>query len=84
MGIADEIRRKLDEGLLPRSKPEKIFGGNGFGEPCTACGDPILPAQVLYEFDEPIFGTVRFHVGCLGLWEAELYHRGWWRPSESA
>ena len=83
MGIADTIRLKLDAGLLPRSKPEKLYGGHGDLSICSACDQPILPAQIQYEFDLLDQGTFRFHVGCLGLWEAELSKRGWLKKAES-
>ena len=75
--IADQVRRKLDDGLLPRAKPAKLWGGHGRGEPCSACGQPVFPAQIQYEFDDENEQPFRFHVGCLGLWGAELYRRGW-------
>jgi len=77
--IADKIRLKLNVRLLPQSKPEKIYGGHGDGQPCSACDQPIVRAQVQYEFDTPDEHTFRFHVGCLGLWEAELLKRGWFK-----
>ena len=83
MDAAARIRLGLDTGRLPTSKPDKLFGGHGNGEPCSACDEPIFPAQVQYEFDVPDLGTFRFHIGCLGLWEAELLRRGWWkRPTD--
>ena len=76
MGIADRIRLKLDVRLLPHRRPEKLYGGHGHGQPCSACDEPIFPAQIQYECDVLDHGTFRFHVGCLGLWEAELWKRG--------
>jgi hypothetical protein len=85
MSIADTIRLKLDVGSLPRSKPERLYGAHGDRQPCTACDEPILPAQLQYEFDLPDHGTFRFHVGCLGLWEGELLKRaGGGDPTQSS
>jgi hypothetical protein len=77
MGTAEKVREKLKTGRLPTFKPEKLYGGHGGGLLCSACDQPILPAQIQYEFDVPDGGTFRFHVGCLGLWEGELMKSGW-------
>ena len=72
MGLADDIRRKLDTGELPCEQPVTMWGGYGTREPCSACGALILTIQIAYEFDLPDRGTFRFHAGCFGLWRAEL------------
>jgi hypothetical protein len=80
MSLVDDVRSKLDAGALPTTKPEQLWRRYGVGDPCSVCGKPILTAQVEYQFDIPDRGTFRFHVGCLGMWEAELYRRGWLKP----
>jgi hypothetical protein len=76
MGLADEIRLKIDRGELPATQPPKLWGGFGHFEDCSACGDPIFPAQIRYEFKIDEDGVVRLHIGCFGLWDAELRRRG--------
>jgi hypothetical protein len=76
MGLADEIRLKIDRGELPATKPPKLWGGFGHFEDCSACGDPIFPAQIRYEFKIDEDDVVRLHIGCFGLWGAELRRRG--------
>ena len=78
ISLAEQIRNKLDAGLLPRVLPEKIGTGYGHGDPCDGCGQPIHPAQVEYEFRlRPDFEElVRLHIGCLGIWLAELRRHG--------
>jgi hypothetical protein len=49
ISLADQIRDKLDAGLLPRVQPEKMWTGYGHGNSCDGCGEPIHPAQVEYE-----------------------------------
>jgi hypothetical protein len=75
MGLSDEIRLKIDRGELPATQPPKLWGGFGHFEDCSACGDPIFPAQGRYEFSDGD-AVVRLHIGCFGLWEAELRRRG--------
>lgn len=74
--LADMVREKIGARLLPVADPVKLWAGLGSGRRCTACEQPILPAQTEYEPEysdrhEPI----RLHVGCHGLWEAERRHR---------
>jgi hypothetical protein len=38
---------------------------------------PIVPAQVEYEFIVGDGRTIRFHLGCAGLWEAERRRRAY-------
>jgi hypothetical protein len=42
----------------------------GFG------GEPILTAEVEYEFKVDDDVTYRFYIACAGLWQAELKRRG--------
>ena len=76
--LANRIRDKLDAGLLPQVLAEKMWAGYGHDNPCDGCGEPILPAQVEYEFKEPANSdhVFRLHIGCLGMWIAELRRRG--------
>jgi hypothetical protein len=83
--LGDAVRVKLDAGLLPYQRPEKMFGGYGHHEPCSVCDEPILPAQVEWSIGDTRTVTHRFHLGCFGLWEAEVRRRGAGngRPSSS-
>jgi hypothetical protein len=69
---AELIREKLDAGTLPHDDPERFWPRNGSGKACSACGHPILPAQTEFEPEwEDNRPIVVFHIGCLGLWQAE-------------
>jgi hypothetical protein len=79
ISLADQIRDKLDAGLLSRVLPEKMWTGYGHGNLCSGCGQSIDPAQVEYEVgnnwrSDDVF---RLHIGCVGVWLAELRLRGW-------
>jgi hypothetical protein len=80
MSTADDVRRKLNAGALPMTKPEQLWRGYGVGDPCSVCGRPVLTEHVQYQFDISDGGRFRFHIRCLGMWEAELYRRGWLKP----
>jgi hypothetical protein len=73
---AEVIRDKLYAGALPHDDPVRLRPGIGSGEACSACGQPILPAQTEVEpqWDDgrPI---IVLHMGCLGLWQAERRRR---------
>jgi hypothetical protein len=83
MSLAENIRAKIHQGVLPPGMPTQIQVLFGDGRACSACDHPILKAQTLYEFELPGFGTYSFHLGCFGLWTADLRRRGWLR-GESA
>jgi hypothetical protein len=77
--LAVQIRDKLDASLLPRVLPKMMWTGYGHENPCAGCGDPVRPTQIGYEFEmipQDSDGVVRFHIGCLGMWLAELRRRG--------
>jgi hypothetical protein len=75
MGLADEIRLKIGRGELPSARPEKLYSRYGDGSTCSGCGDVVLAAQIRYMF-EVGDAAYQFHIGCFGLWEAELRRRG--------
>ena len=80
LSLADQIRGKLDAGVLPHVRPEnlpeKMWTGYGCGNPCHGCSQPIYPAQIEYHFPLDSGDVVRLHIGCLGMWLAELRRRG--------
>jgi hypothetical protein len=79
--LADQIRNKLDAGVLPRALPAKMWTGYGHANPCDGCDQPVDPVQIEYQFIEDSGDIFRFHIGCLGMWLAELRRRGLIPPS---
>jgi len=83
--LVNRILDKVVANDLPREQPVKTSSGYGQGNPCDACGEPILNAQVEYQIalGNRLF---RLHLGCYALWTAEVHRRRWVataRPSES-
>jgi hypothetical protein len=74
-----KIRERLDRGTLPHEPPGKMYAGHGENQLCDGCDEPIGPSQVQYEFDAD-GRTIRFHLGCAGLWEAYRRRYGWDHP----
>ena len=82
MSLAEMVRDKLATGTLPLEDPVKLWAGHGRGQPCAACEQPILEAQVEYEPQYEGRQPIRLHAGCHGLWEAERHRRRYLLPIE--
>lgn len=69
---SDRIRGKL----LPAAAPKSIWAGQGTGEPCALCDQPVARTETEYEFTVPAGeGTgsiIRFHLRCHALWQLEV------------
>jgi hypothetical protein len=81
-GVADTgstIIVRLDSGELPDYIPAKMDGGFGGGHSCNGCGERITAAQVEYDVELPAPAgggrLIRLHVGCFGIWQAEVLKR---------
>jgi hypothetical protein len=74
--LGETVRAKIDAGVLPSTRPEKIFAGHGQDEPCTVCGALIRRSQVEWSVRDNDAVTHRFHLGCYAPWEPELRRRG--------
>jgi hypothetical protein len=72
---AEIIRAKLDTGLLPVDHPATLRIGDGSGEACAVCEQPVLTAQSQYEAQYHDRPTIRFHARCHFWWRAELRGR---------
>jgi hypothetical protein len=56
---------------LPGNEPSgMVWGGSGSGEPCSLCGQCIMPDQVEYEVDSQ-GRTYRLHFMCHAAWQFE-------------
>jgi hypothetical protein len=67
-------RERLEQQLLPRTKPSRTWGGRGTGLHCSLCDEPILESEPEMELEyEAVAPTqvVRFHLQCQSVWEAE-------------
>ena len=68
----DEAPRRITDKLwrrvLPTEEAVKVWGGLGSGLKCDGCDEPILQSEPELEVDMPDGRTLRFHVGCEGLW----------------
>ena len=70
------ITAKLDEGTLPSEGMPRVWGGPGSGQPCDACEKIITNVDLEIEGIRSEGGTVRFHVKCFQVWDAERREEG--------
>jgi len=64
------INSKIAAGLIPVSTngSRKVWVGQGNGQHCDACDEPITAADREYEVDLPSRRTLRFHATCFTAW----------------
>lgn len=75
--VRTRLADRLRDGLLPDTKPLRIFAGHGSGWPCAVCDRDIPPAEVELELE---FGSpdasasdaqvFLVHHSCYELWDA--------------
>lgn len=70
-----KIAAKVERGELSLELPKRMWAGRGSGKPCDGCGEVISASQVEYEFESGDGRTVRLHLGCASLLEAERRRR---------
>jgi hypothetical protein len=76
--LAEMVYDKLDAGTLPLDAPVKLWAGQGSGQPCMICEQPILASEPEYETeydDDDGRRAMRFHAGCHAVWEEERKRR---------
>ena len=75
--VRDMVRKALQLGIIPARDPDRMWGGNGVGAPCTICGEPVTPDQVEYEVEFAHEGAIpgldkyHVHLRCFAAWEFE-------------
>lgn len=65
------IQEKLTDGRLPRERLPRMWGGQGAGETCDACGETVTKAQMAMEVLDATGGGVELHIACFLVWEVE-------------
>jgi hypothetical protein len=70
-------REAIRTGRLPSRPPDRTWGGNGAGEPCSICGEPIKRDDLELEMEfrpdhEPVIPlSYHLHLRCFAAWELE-------------
>jgi len=65
-------RERVEQHLLPATRPARTWGGRGTGLACSLCDAPILPSEteMELEFEGAPTPVLRFHLQCQSIWEA--------------
>jgi hypothetical protein len=75
--IRELIQDKLSRGELAGDECSKVLGGSANGEICDACGDRVVPPQLVMEcIGDHYPRAIVFHVLCFYLWDAARRARG--------
>jgi hypothetical protein len=75
--LRQKVREAIKTGTLPRSLPERTWGGRGTGACCTICGEPVQRDEVEFELEFARGNgnggrdNVRVHLRCFAAWEIE-------------
>jgi hypothetical protein len=76
VALRERARDALQNGRLPRRRPDRALGGPGSGEPCFLCGVVLRRDGVELEavFTQPTADAIRYHLHprCLAAWELEI------------
>lgn len=68
--LQTRARERIEQGVLPREKPTRMWGGRGSGLPCSLCDEPIAETEPEMELEyEARAPTVRFHLRCQSIWD---------------
>jgi hypothetical protein len=74
--LRDKARQRLQDGVMPMTKPTRTWGGPGAGLACAVCELPINKEQVEYEVQFLAEGArmpdiFHLHLSCFAAWELE-------------
>jgi len=77
------IRRRLEDGRLPRNPTVEVAYGQGIGQECDGCGEIILTdQQMTVRICAQDWRTIRLHDDCFSTWENERLKA--WQPSRES
>jgi len=68
------VRKKLEDGRLPKTRAERFWARAGAEEICDACESPISKDQMAVEGFAPRITDLqllRVHGNCYQIWDAE-------------
>lgn len=73
--LRERARLAMRTGKMPRTQPERTWGGPGAGERCAVCNESI--GRTESEFELQFAGVEKnphIHVRCFAAWEFERQH----------
>jgi hypothetical protein len=74
-------KRRIEAGELPCYRVRHIWGSHGSGACCSLCDQPIRAEEIEYEVASGPEAheraqTLRFHLACHAIWQAECARAG--------
>jgi len=75
--LREKARAAIASGSVPRSAPDRAWGGAGVGAPCAICSLPVrtdesdLAVSFAYAGSDPGLNKHHLHVRCFAAWEFE-------------
>jgi hypothetical protein len=75
--LREKARDAVAQGKLPSRAPDRMWGGDGVGAPCSVCGLPVRKDQKEFEIqfehdgDNPGLDKFHVHIRCFAAWEFE-------------
>jgi hypothetical protein len=70
------VRRAMRAGLLPRRRPDRMWGGPGHGARCAVCDGAVAGPDMAFDLEfvqagagEPL--SLQMHNRCFAMWEHE-------------
>jgi hypothetical protein len=79
--LREQARAAIRGGKLPARSPDRTWGGDGGGAPCSVCDLPITKDQLEIEIDFAHEGSAagvenhHVHPRCFAAWEFERARR---------
>jgi hypothetical protein len=67
------IRRRLQEGQLPRGRAVYIRVVTSDGQSCDGCGESIAKQQIVWAIRTPDWTSLQFHDNCYPIWDVESH-----------
>jgi hypothetical protein len=71
IGLRRRIQTMVETGVLPALAHRRSWVGQGHGEPCRLCEQPITAAHWEYEVEIAPVGDIRAHGVCFRIWAEE-------------
>ncbi len=87
--LREKARAAIQNGKLPRQRPDRTWGGPGVGAICSVCAKPVTKTELEIEIqfardgDAPGLDKFHVHVRCFAAWEFERGHAEGPKPAQA-
>lgn len=76
--LRDKARSLIKAGVIPKRRPDRVWGGPGVGADCTICRAPLgrgeseLEIEFVRDGDGSEPDRYHLHIHCFAAWELEV------------